>query len=107
MYKRVSFAERLANKELGCHTKKCITTPDVVKVLKRNKKVVKGRVVTHLDSVEEDPRANFEGLKVSDFNMEVMQIAGTAGINSICSLAGSNLVNIDNAVSVLSSLDKE
>lgn len=107
MYKRVSFAERLANKDLGCHAVKGITTPDVVKVLKRNKKIVKGRVVTHLDEIEEDPRANFEGLSVSDFNMEVMQLAGTVGINNVCSLSGSNLRNIDSMVNTLSVLDNE
>lgn len=103
-YKRISFAERLGNRDLyGKYN--CSLCPKITKVNKRVKAVEKGRIVYKSEVVNEDPRSNFEGVTIYDFDIDIMRDAGTLAMLKVGSLQGSAFHNVDNLVGSLASID--
>lgn len=103
-YKSLSFAERRQNP--ACNKVEMVSLcPATVKVNKRTKGVDNGRIVYRSQVVAEDPRSNFEGVTIYDFDIDMMRDAGTLAMAKIGSLQGSSFGNVDGLVGTLSSID--
>lgn len=103
-YKSLSFAERCQNP--ACNKVKSVSLcPSTVKVNKRTKGVENGRIVYRSQVVAEDPRSNFEGVTIYDFDIDMMRDAGTLANLKYGVLQGSAFGNVDGLVGTLSSID--
>ena len=102
-FKCVSHIERLLNIENGKHAR--CSKPSTDTVYKVNKIVKNGRVVSDLEKVVLDPRDKFEGYKVSDFSIEMLQTTGAIANIHPVTLDGGSMSMTDSLVSTLDSLD--
>ena len=99
----ISHIERMLDVEKGKHTR-CHKVPE--DTVYKSKKVIKdGRVVTEVEKVVCDPRDNFEGYKVSDFSIEMLQATGAIVNLKPVSLDGGSMAMTDAIVANLDSLD--
>ena len=99
----VSHIERMLDREKGKQAR-CHKVP--LDTVYKSKKVVKGdRVVTEVEKVVYDPRENFEGYKVSDFSIEMLQATGAIVNLKPVSLDGGSMSMTDSIVATLDSLD--
>lgn len=99
----ISHIERMLDREKGKHAR--CAKPSIDTVYKVNKVVKNGRVCSELERTELDPREKFEGYKVSDFSIEMLQTTGAiANIHPI-TLDGGSMSMTDSLVASLDSLD--
>ena len=100
----VSHIERMLDIEKGKHAR-CHKVPQ--DTVYKSKKVINndGRVVTEIEKVVCDPRENFEGYKVSDFSIEMLQATGAIVNVKPVTLDGGSMAMTDSIVATLDSID--
>lgn len=102
-YKVISHCERINNSEL--HNFDSFQKCEPSYVLIDSKKLVDGRLVGVSEKVLKDPREFVKKYKVTDFCIDNLQAVNAVGNLKIVTLDGGVMNSIDNAVSVLDSLD--